>query len=308
MMLLLYPGPDLMLAFATIGVAIGIIDVVINEAGNAIERASGRSSLQWAYAGYSAGAVVGALGSGVALEGGVPFRAILTIASLLPVLPALVAVGVKGLDVGGDETGFANRSLARSLFAPGFPLAAASIVLCAFLLEGTLEVWSVVYVRRTLDASALAGAFAVAAFSFAMAFGRVLAARFLFTVGHARTLLVSGLGTLLAGAGLVLTRSPLIATISLLALGLFLASASPAAFGMIDAGTPQATAAGVAAVTAVSYFGFIIGPPLAGWLAGALGFRSAMGILSLASVGILLGGILASRPGARGLRGFNAQF
>src|SRR3972149_2036972 len=57
------------------------------------------------------------------------------------------------------------------------------VVLFAFLVEGSMDSWSGIYLRRTLAASALAAGVGFAAFAGAMAIGRFFAGRVLFRRG-----------------------------------------------------------------------------------------------------------------------------
>lgn len=77
----------------------------------------------------------------------------------------------------------------------------AMIVLFSFFIEGSMDVWSVIYLRRTMDATALAGAGGFALFSITMAVGRSFAARLLFGLGYQRTILFAGFGSLAGSQG-----------------------------------------------------------------------------------------------------------
>jgi MFS family permease len=77
-------------------------------------------------------------------------------------------------------------------------------------------------------------------------------------------------------------------------LGFFIASAAPAAFGMI-AGTDEDPALAVAAMTTVGYSGFVVGPPLMGLLAERAGLRATMVVLVAMSLGVVAGGVFGRR-------------
>jgi fucose permease len=177
----------------------------------------------------------------------------------------------------------------------------AIVILSAFLVEGSMDVWSVIYLRHTLGASILAGAVAFAAFALAMTIGRAFAARILFDLGYRRTILVSGLGSLVAGIAAAVAGSPVVAAIAFLPLGFFIASAAPAAFGLVE-GSGESPAVAIAAMTTVGYSGFVVGPPIMGWLAQTAGLRATIGLMVLATAGVAIAGILtpARTAGGRG--------
>jgi predicted MFS family arabinose efflux permease len=74
-------------------------------------------------------------------------------------------------------------------------------------------------------------------------------------------------------------------------LGFFIASAAPAAFGMVgDAEDDPALA--VAAMSTVGYTGFVVGPPLMGWLAETAGLRLTMASIAVCTLGVAVTGLL----------------
>jgi MFS family permease len=166
----------------------------------------------------------------------------------------------------------------------------AMVIACGLLLEGSLGIWSALYLRRGLSASVLFGAAALAAFALSMATGRAFAARMLFRFGYRATIAASGTGTVSLGAVLALSSSPYLAGAALLALGFFLAAAVPAGYGMIG-GARERRDAGVAWATAVSYLALMIGPPIMGWLADAVGLHATMLLLALLAAPMAAGAL-----------------
>jgi MFS family permease len=171
-------------------------------------------------------------------------------------------------------------------------LATGLIVLSAFFVEGSLDVWAVTYLRDTLGASIMAGAIGFSAFAAATAVGRIFAGRILFGMGYRRTILFSGAGSVVAGTLAVFAPNAWVATLAYLMMGFCLAAAGPAAFGSIP-GTGAEAGVSIAAVTTVGYIGFVIGPPIMGWLADAVGVRGTMIVITVATLGILVGGYLS---------------
>jgi hypothetical protein len=287
-------GGWLALGFAVLGIGNGLIDVFVNVGGQMIEASSRRPVLQFLHASYNVGGIVGALGAGIATLSGVDFRVRLSVtAAVLAVIAVWTATSSQLRAQPGPSATETKISLSiflrsRALIVP------AIVVLSAFFVEGSMDIWSVIYLRRTLEASALAGAIAFATFSLAMAFGRITAGRVLFGLGYRATLRVSGVGSLVAGLTAAITRSTVVAGIAFVFLGFFIASAAPAAFGMI-AETDEDPALAVAAMTTVGYSGFVVGPPLMGLLAERAGLRATMMVLVAMSLGVVAGGVFG-RP------------
>ena len=94
----------------------------------------------------------------------------------------------------------------------------ALIVLFAFLVEGSMDTWSGLYLRQELEATAGIAAGVFMAFSSAVTFGRLFAGRVLFGLGR-RTVLVSGIGSAVGGIIAALTHSSLVVGVAFLLLG-----------------------------------------------------------------------------------------
>lgn len=282
----------LWLAFVLLGFGTGLVDVFVNAAGQQVEARSGRAVLQWVHAAYGAGGAAIALGTGLLLSSGVSFEvAILLAAGLqLVVGVAVMRSAALGRLEGGPAPGRVSLGVFR---ARRYLLAPALVVMFAFLVEGSMDVWSVIFLREDVGSGILAAAAGFAAFALATTVGRAFAARFLFRFGYVRTVLASGIGSMLFAIVAITSTNVVIAALAFLGLGFSLASAAPAAFGMAESADAEAGLA-VGALTTVGYTGFVVGPPIMGWLADNVGLRQSMSALIVATLGMTLAG-LASR-------------
>lgn len=292
------PNEWLVVAFFFLGAGTGLIDVFVNAAAQEIEERARSPVLQWVHAAYGAGGLAGALLTGLAMTLGAPYRAALVAAGVVQLAAGLLVFRSSALRrMSGRHRGRVSLSTIRlypELLVP------ALIVMCAFYVEGSMDVWSVIFLRDTLGSSILGGAAAFAAFSLAMTLGRSFAARVLFDFGYKRTVLASGLGSLFFALLTVTASSSVVAGIGFLGLGFSLAAAAPAAFGMTHAAGPRAGLA-IGAMTAIGYAGFVVGPPIMGWLTDNVGLRAAMSSLLAATFGMaLLGAWTYARELRRG--------
>ena len=168
----------------------------------------------------------------------------------------------------------------------------ALVVLAAFLIEGSMDAWSGLYLRGQLGATVAVAAGVFIAFASAMFFGRIFASRILFGFGRRTTIVVAGAGSLVGASIATAAPGPLVAAIGFVVLGFSLSAAAPAAFGLAgDAGGDPVHA--ISAVTTVGYTGFVWSPALVGWVAQAFSLRAAMGVIAIATLGIVAGGVLA---------------
>jgi MFS family permease len=287
-------GLWLITAFVALGVGNGMIDVFLNVAAQGMEMRSRRPALQFLHASYSVGGITGAIGAGIASAAGVSFRSMLAVTALLLFVAA--AWNARSSHIRSQpRSARAETKTSVSVFLRSRLLVLpALVVLFAFLVEGSMDVWSVIYLRKTLEASALAGGFAFASFSLSMAIGRLSAGRLLFGLGYRRTIRVSGFGALLAGLIAAATSSTVVAGIAFLFLGFFIAAAAPAAFGLVGQ-TDADPALAIAAMTTVGYSGFVVGPPIMGWLAQTSGLRATMAVLVVMCLGVAMGGIFGKK-------------
>jgi MFS family permease len=292
-LLVLAPDAALLLAFLVVGVGQGLEDVFVNATGQEVEVRSRLPVLQRLHGAYSLGAALGALGTGVGLQAGLGYETLLLVAAAVHLLGTAHAT-VQIADLRDHIRREPSRMSLSVLVSAPVLLVPALVLAAAYFVEGSMDVWSVLYLRESLEAGALVGAWGLAAFNFAMALGRLFAARVLFRFGAATTLVASGLGSMAAGTVALVVTEPLVAASAFLVLGFAMAAAGPAAIGMV-AGAGVNVGLGIAAISTVGYSGFVLGPPLLGWIAQAAGVRATMTVIVLATLGIALAGLLTPR-------------
>jgi len=257
------------LAMLVLGSANGALDLTMNVEGAAVERRYGRPIMASLHAAFSFGALAGASGGALVASLDVaPERHMAAVA----LLALVVAVGVTGALL-QDRPDRGTPMFAR----PTRRLAAlGALAFCVLLAEGTVADWSAVYLRDSVDTSAGLAAAGLAAFSLTMGFGRLIGDRLTAALGPVR--LACG-GSLLAAAGLgsgLLIATPAATIAGFAAMGAGLATTFPLVVSAA-ANRPEAAAgAALAAVTTTGYSGFMIGPPLVGFLAEALSLRAAL--------------------------------
>jgi MFS family permease len=288
-------GDAVLVAFMVVGIGNALIDVFLNVAAQAVEVRTRRPVLQWMHACYALGGVTGGLVAGLFLAAGWDFRLGLgwaaAASAIVGIWNARTASTERTAEGSGSLLSISAFRRAPMLIVPAF------VVLSAFLVEGSMDTWSGLYVRKELGASPFTAGIAFSAFAGAVFLGRLFAGKTLFGLGYRRTILVAGVGSAVGGAIAASTHSPLVAGLAFLLLGFSLASAAPAAFGLIEGSGEDPTNA-IAAVTTVGYSGFIWSPPLLGWVAEAFSLRATMFVVVLATLGVLAGGIAARNPPA----------
>lgn len=296
--------PLLMVALFCFGAGHGAMDVAINAQAVAVERRFGRSIMSSFHALWSVGGLSGAACGGVLAAAGVGLVAHFTGAAL--VLGAVV-LGVSprlwparneeeapaGLAM--DETaatvaaGEAARGRHR-LFMLGL------VTFCVLLGEGAMADWGAVFLRRSLHTGEGLAAAGYAAFSLAMAAGRFGGDAIIARLGPVRTTWSGGV-LAVAGMGFALgVNQPWAVLVGFAAIGAGFAAIVPIAFSAAGRVPGIAPGVGISAVSTAGYLGFLVGPPLIGWVAEWSSLRLGLGVIAVLSASIV---VLAPSVGER---------
>ena len=289
----LLPSSALWLAFAIAGVGNGLVDVFLNVEGQRVESITHRPVLQWLHATYAVGGITGAIVGGIVAATHTNFRVGLLFGGVVLYLAAFwnAQAGTSARGATEVDSGFSLTAFRRH---PGLWLPAL-VVLSAFLVEGSMDTWSGLYLYDQLGATEWQAAMAFVAFSAAIFLGRMFAGKVLFGLGRRATIMASGAGGALGGAIAALANEPTQVALGFLLMGFSIAAAAPAGFGLVEEVAPDDQTNAIAAVTTVGYSGFVWSPPIFAWLAQAFDLRAAMGVIVSATFGILIAGALAPR-------------
>jgi MFS family permease len=289
------PTQLIVLGFVLVGAGNGLIDVYMNVAAQRVEVARRRPVLQWLHSSYALGGVSGAAVAGLVLAAGADFRWGLAYAGV--VLAAGAAWTARTAPPERSPEGAQAVFSVSALFRTPALWVPALAVLFAFLVEGSMDTWSGLYLREELGASAGVAAMAFIAFSGAIFLGRMFAGKVLFGLGPRTTIIVAGVGSLVGGLLATLTSNLAVVGAAFLILGFTISAAAPAGFGLTEDIDEDPTSA-IAAVTTVGYTGFIWSPPLLGYVAQTVDLRAAMTVIVVATVGIIVAGLAAPRSRA----------
>ncbi len=276
------------LTLVVLGAAGGVFDVAMNVAAVTVIRRTERPLMPVFHAGFSFGALIGAVGAAVAAGHDV---------GLFPhfVLVSVAIIGTTGavlrhvpreapvVDT-GERHGAGRRMLRRPvLWLLGL------IALFSAIVEGANGDWSALFAvrERGMDEGAAAVTFAV--FSVAMGVVRLFGEQIERRFGGVR-LLVGG--SLIAGLGMLLTAFVPVAWMAYVGFAMAgggLAFAFPVALELAGAVGRRADGTGgereLGFVTTIAYSGFLLGPPMIGGIAHltdlevGLGFAGVIAML-----------------------------
>jgi MFS family permease len=271
-------GFALALALVVTGFGGAAMDVGMNAQGVGVERGYARSIMVGFHAAWSVGTLLGALGGLAATSTATSVPVHLT--GVAAVIALLTAGSLRWLRI-------ADRAAAgtppRFAIPRGPLLPLAFVALAAALGESTAGQWSGVHLRDTVGVVGSPVTWGYVAYTAAMVTSRVVGDRLTRHLGVQR--MVTG-GGLLASVGFVLIATVPVLPAALLGftlVGFGLGSTVPLVFGQAGrvARTPGE---GVAAVASVGYLAFLVGPPMIGAIAGAVGLPVAFGLLAVVVV------------------------
>ncbi|MEM8559793.1 MAG: MFS transporter [Bacteroidota bacterium] len=291
-------GPGLATGFATlaaafvvIGLASGITDVAMNAWATDVEAHVGRPILGACHGVFSLGGMAGAgLAAGAAALG---LGLAVHFAVTGVVVSGLVLAQGMGVQRQRTEVEAAARS-PESAQGPRFTwprgpvVGLAALAFCGMIVEGAMGDWSALLLREVHGASTSAAALGFGVFMGCMAAGRFAADALTARFGD-RQLVRSGTALGAAGLALCVTAPTLpLAVAGFAAVGLGFAGVVPSLFRAATRVPGLAGGVGIAAVTSVGYTGFMIGPPLLGYVAEATSLRASFGVLVVTALTMAL--------------------
>ena len=262
-----------------LGVAIAAQDVAMNTHGVTLEQKSGARYMGRFHAFWSVGALLGAITGGVfaQLEVSEFTHALIVSAAVL----ALVISNNRRYLPGDEDRHIYEESVKRKK-TPRLIYIMGLLGLAGSIGEGSAADWGGVLARETFGASQFVGTLPYIAYSFTMVVGRFYGDQLATKFGARRILKVGGL---LGGAGLaggLIVGGTTGVIVGWFLFGLALSTVIPLLFsaaGSMANKRFQGTispAEAVAKISGISYFGFVVGPPLMGFLADVLTLRWAM--------------------------------
>jgi MFS family permease len=276
------PASIILLFVAVIwqGVGAGLYDVGINAASVDYERRAPRSVLNAFHACFNAGAVTGAIATGVLRSIGVPYQAIL---AGLAALYALMLVAIWRVPA-AVQTSHATqqrdwRGTLRAMRTNRTMRLIAVILCCGLVIEGTMGTWATLYLRADIGLAAWIGGIGYALFNVTMTIGRLMNQRLLTRIGPRAALIGAGGAIVIVNVLTLLTRQPRLVILGFGALGVVTAGVFPTGFIMVGRIAPGAMGLVSAVLFALAYIAWAASSPLVGGIADALSLRFALGIL-----------------------------
>ncbi|WP_400086440.1 MFS transporter [Yoonia sp. R78084] len=276
------------LSMALVGLASGLLDVVMNARVSELEARHNRPLMNANHAMFSVAYAVGALIVGATREAGLPPAPVFAGFGMLAVLLLpMMRMDVTYVDA---EAGYVGAY-------PLWPiLLCGAIVLVAFMSEATVEAWSALHVERTLGGGAAEGALGPAMLGITMAIGRfsgqAVAERLREIPVVIGASVISAIGAVVAA----LAPTPFVAYIGFGVLGLGVSVIGPMGLALVGKlVAPHLRTEAISRTAVIGFSGFFFAPMLMGLLSDAFGLRMAFLAVSVLLLSVVPIAISAKR-------------
>lgn len=268
-------------ALALSGAGMALLDLASNGATLDWEHATGKSIMNVMHAGFSGGAMLGAVLVGALLRFGWSYSVALSLLAGACVLFALLSLPVRYPPADSDDAHENNlSSTVRLVFSRRVLVVLALLCLMSIVGESVANLWTVIYIRDELRGGAFIAGLAFAAFNGAMLIGRLLNATIVARFNNRVSLLISGVAMVLAGLLLLPPFVPA-AVAAFAMLGLAVAGVIPTSISAAAKRSPGNSGAVAGGMMAFSYLGFVVVPPITGWLAQLTSLHTALLIVGV---------------------------
>jgi MFS family permease len=279
-------GWQLAVALFLFGLAGNLCNISVNTQGIAAERLYERPIMASFHGGWSLAGFTGALTGLLMINLKVaPFWHFLTVILIVWVI---VRINYPYL-IRGDQ-GVTVAEPRRKFFAKpdGILLQLGIIGFFSMASEGAMFDWSGVYFKDVVKAPASLVILGYTSFMIMMATGRFIADYIITKIGRKRLLQICGV---MISTGLfisVLFPYLITCTIAFMLVGLGVSSIVPTVYSA--AGRQSKVPAGIAlaTVSSVSFLGFLMGPPLIGYISEIAGLRYSFAVIGIFGIGISL--------------------
>jgi MFS family permease len=260
-------------AFGLMG---NLFNIAVNTQAVSLEVLYGRSIMAsfhgiWSLAGFT-GAAIGTLMINFHLTPFIHFCIITAVAFLMMALLYRNSLR-QDINAGDDRPLFAKPD--ATLLKLGL------IAMCCMVCEGAMFDWSGVYFQKVVAVSKGLIPLGYTAFMCTMAGGRFAGDKLVTRLGTLRMLQLSGL-VIATGLAIAIFFPTLVtATLGFMLVGIGVSSVVPLVYGVAGKSTVFSPGVALAAVSTIGYLGFLVGPPMIGFIAQAVNLRVSFALIAV---------------------------
>jgi MFS family permease len=259
------------------GAAKGAVDVGINAQAVVVEQCYGRPIMSSFQALWSVGGLAGGFLTSATLSlGFTPLANLVFVGSLMLLLDLLYYSHLMG------EAPLPAQEGRNRFQLPGKALLYVAIfTFIALFSEGALQDWAAVYMRQVVAVPVSVAAVAYAAYSTAMALGRFAGDRVVVFFGERSVMRLSGTLIIVGLIAALLLPSPIFSIAGFALAGLGNSNLVPILFSAAGRDPVLGPGSGIATVTTLGFFGFLVGPAVIGLMSNFFGLSVALSLVAV---------------------------
>lgn len=270
-------GLQLGFALYALGVFANLSNISVNTQGVYTERLFNRSIMTtfhgvWSLAGFT-GSIIGLAMTGLEIVPYIHFIVIATIILLLFAFNYKFLIKVKNKSVSEEKKGFIKYD--KTLVLLGI------IGFCSLASEGVMFDWSGIYFKDIVKVPDSLVVLGYSSFMIMMASGRFLGGNLITKFGRIKVMQVSGI-LISLGLFIAVTFPFLLScTIAFMIVGLGVSTIIPTLYSIAGKHPTIPTGEALTAVSSISFLGFLMGPPVIGYIAELLGLRFSFAFIGI---------------------------
>jgi len=283
---LVQTGWQLAIALFVFGLFGNMCNISINTQGVAAERIYGRSIMASFHGGWSLAGFTGALIGLVMINLKVPVY--WHFVSVILLVWTIVWINYPFL-VRSKLTTNTEAPRRKFLNKPDIILLQLGIIgFCSMASEGAMFDWSGIYFKDVVKAPASLVILGYTSFMIMMATGRFVADYFISKIGRKRLLQICG--TMISTGLFTAVLFPYLipCTFAFMLVGLGVSSIVPTVYSAAGRHSKIPAGIALATVSSVGFLGFLMGPPLIGYISELAGLRYSFAVIGFFGIGITL--------------------
>ncbi len=279
-------GWQLAVALYMFGLAGNMNNIAINTQGIAAEHLYERSIMASFHGMWSLAGFTGALTGLLMINLKVPYNIHFIIVILM--VWTIMSINYPYL-IKGKASGARDEQRRKFFSKPdGMLLQLGIIGFFSMASEGAMFDWSGIYFKDVVKAPASLVILGYTSFMIMMASGRFMADHFIAKIGRQKLLRIAGI---MVSSGLfisVLFPNLITCTMAFMLVGLGVSSIVPTVYSTAGKYTKVPPGIALATVSSVSFLGFLMGPPLIGYISELAGLRYSFAVVGIFGLGVTL--------------------
>lgn len=271
-----------------VGSSSGVLDVIMNAGVATLESLTGKRYFNYAHAAFPIAVIITSPTIGVVRQLGVNVNVILLTMSGIILLVGLISLRLKmnyetQTNLENEKKEHSSRKLlfTKAIIVFGF------IGLLVHLMENAVEQWSAIYLEQNLLSTPTVASLGLTGYMAMLFLGRIIAQKINAYWSDKKILevfsIISVVGFILAAVSM----NPIFVIMGFTIAGLGIAPIVPIIFSLTGRSTSEdKKVRAISSVTVIAYTGYLVSPPLVGFISTVFNLRTAW--FTLTVVGVML--------------------